>query len=247
MTTRKSHSGRIALVTGASRGIGAAAAKELARQGAHVILAARSQGGLEEVDDAIRAEGGSATLVPLDLREPQSCIELAKAIESRWGRLDALVAAAGVLGPLTPVSQIEPKLWAETFTVNFHANWALIRALEPLLKASDSGRAVFLTSGAVKSTRAYWSAYAASKAALDALVECWAKEMAATNVRANLVNPGPMRTAMRKAAFPGEDPQTLPPPEALAPLIADMAGPDYAENGAWVDFPTAETALSGPG
>ncbi len=236
MTNTSTHAGRIALVTGASRGIGAAAALELARRGAHVILAARTQGALEALDDAIRAAGGAATLVPLDLRAPQSCDELARIVAERWGRLDALIGAAGILGPLTPVSQIEPNSWAEVFTVNFHANWALIRAFEPLLRSSEAGRAVFVTSGAARNARAYWGAYAASKAALDALVHSWAMELSATSIRANLVNPGPMRTAMRAAAFPGEDPKTLPAPEDIAPLIADMAGPDWTDTAGLIDW-----------
>ena len=236
MTVENSQTGRIALVTGASRGIGAAAARELARRGAHVIIAARTQGGLEALDDAIRADGGSATLVPLDLREPQSCQELARIVGERWGRLDALVANAGVLGPLTPVAQISPKEWAEVFTVNFHANWALIRSFDALLRQSPAGRAVFVTTGATRSAPAFWAAYASSKAALEALVTSWANELGNSSVRANLINPGPVRTAMRKAAFPGEDPETLPPPEALAPLIAEMVSPNWTANGERIDF-----------
>jgi len=236
MIDTPSHQGRVTLVTGASRGIGRAAALEIARRGGQVIALARTQGGLEELDDAVAALPGAATLAPLDLRQPDQLEQLAAVVRERWGRLDGLVGNAGLLGPLTPVSQIRPKDWADVFTINLHANWALIRCFEGLLKQSESGRAVFVTSGAAKTRRAYWAPYAASKAALDAMVECWAKELAPSAVTANLVNPGPTRTAMRAQAMPGEDPETLPAPEAVARLIADMAAADWTGTGEWVAF-----------
>ena len=228
--------GRIALVTGASRGIGRAAAVALGAAGAHVILLARTVGGLEETDDEIRRAGGKATLIPADLGDFASIDQLGPAVGQRFGRLDGLAACAGALGTLTPAHQISPALMDECVSVNFLANHRLIRALHPLLAQSDAGRAVFLTSGISKNPRAYWGPYAASKAALDALVLCYAGELNVTSVKANLFNPGPTRTAMRAKAFPGEDPMTLPAPEEVAPAIADMLAPTYAENGAWVQF-----------
>ncbi len=236
MTEKLEQTGRVTLVTGASRGIGCAAALEIAKRGGHVIALARTQGGLEELDDAISKTPGSATLVPMDLRQPDSLFDLAKVVHERWGRLDGVIAAAGLLGVLSPLSQINPKTWGEAFTVNFQANFVLLRAFEPLLVESEAGRAVFLTSGASKNLRAYWSVYASSKAALDAMVTCWAKEMAPTNIKANLMNPGPVHTAMREQAMPGEDPNTLNKPERVAKLIADMAAPDWTRAAEWVAF-----------
>lgn len=227
---------RIALVTGASRGIGRAVALELARQGWRVICVARAQKALEKLDDEIKGLGAEATLVPLDLRDGAAIDQLGGALYERFGRLDALAACAGVLVALTPAQQATPALMDEVMGVNFTANVRLIRSLHPLLRASEAGRAVFLTSGASRNAGAYWGPYAASKAALDAYVGCWAKELAVTPVKANLFNPGPTRTAMRAKAFPGEDPLTLPPPEEIAPAIVAMMGRDYAENGAWVQF-----------
>ena len=226
----------IALVTGASRGIGKAVALELARQGWRVVAAARAQKALEQLDDHIRELGGEATLVPLDLRDGAAIDQLGAALYERFGKLDALAACAGVLGSLTPTHQITPAVMDETMTVNFTANWRLIRALHPLLRAADAGRAVFVTSGASRNLRAYWSPYSASKAALDAMVMCYARELEVTPIKANLFNPGPTRTAMRAKAFPGEDPLTLPTPEEVAPSIVAMLQPSYQENGAWVEF-----------
>ena len=231
-----SENDRIALVTGASRGIGKAVALELARQGWRVVAAARAQKALEQLDDHIRELGGEATLVPLDLRDGAAIDQLGAALYERFGKLDALAACAGVLGSLTPTHQITPAVMDETMTVNFTANYRLIRALHPLLRAADAGRAVFVTSGASRNLRAYWSPYSASKAALDAMVMCYARELEVTPVKANLFNPGPTRTAMRAKAFPGEDPLTLPTPEEVAPSIVAMLQPSYRENGARVEF-----------
>jgi len=227
---------RIALVTGASRGIGRAVALELARQGAHVIALARNTADLEELDDAIRSQGGEATLVPLDLRDGEAIPRLAGAIAERWRRLDILVGNAGVLGTLTPVHQINPQHWIEAIDVNVNANLRLIQFLDPLLKQSDAGRAVFITSGAVQHLRPYWGTYSTSKAALEALVKTYAHENATTRLRVNLFSPGPVRTIMRAKAFPGEDPATLPAPEDVAPQIAALAWPTETRNGEVVAF-----------
>jgi NAD(P)-dependent dehydrogenase (short-subunit alcohol dehydrogenase family) len=229
-------SGRIALVTGASRGIGRAAAKALAAEGAHVILVARTVGGLEETDDEIRECGGSATLVPLDLRDFPAIDRLGATIHERWGRLDALLGNAGVLGALTPLAHLDPKIFAECMDVNVTANWRLIRSFDPLLKASDAGRALFITSGAARKLRGYWGSYSVSKAALEALVLTYATECNGTKVCANLLNPGPLRTRMRQKAMPGEDPASLQPPEAVAPLILDLLSPICSKNGELVAF-----------
>ena len=226
----------IALVTGASRGIGRAVALELARQGWRVVCTARSQKALEALDDEIKAAGGEATLVPLDLRDYDGIDRLGGALFERFGKLDALAACAGALGALTPAHQASPTLMDEVMGVNFTANQRLIRAMHPLLRASDAGRAVFISSGAARDPKAYWGPYAASKAALEALVRCYAAENAVTPIKANLFNPGPVRTAMRAKAFPGEDPMTLPTPEDVAPQIARMLGGEYTDNGARVEF-----------
>jgi len=229
-------SGRIALVTGASRGIGGAAAKALAAEGAHVILVARTVGGLEETDDEIRKGGGTATLVPLDLRDFPAIDRLGATVHERWGRLDALLGNAGVLGTLTPLAHLDPKTFAECMEVNVTANWRLIRSFDPLLKASDAGRALFITSGTAHKLRAYWGCYSVSKAALEAVVRTYAAECSGTNVCANLLNPGPLRTRMRQRAMPGEDPESLRPPEAAAPLIVQLLSPSCSKNGELVDF-----------
>ena len=230
--------GRIACVTGASRGIGRAAALALARTGAHVIAVARTQGGLEELDDAVKAEGGSATLVPLDLADYDGIDRLGAAIDARWGRLDILVGNAGILGNLMPLGHVTPKVWGQVMDVNVTANWRLIRSLDPLLRRSDAGRAVFVTSGAATKCRAYWGPYAVSKAALDALVRTYAAETERTRVRAMLVNPGPLRTAMRQAAMPGEDPDSLRTPDDLAPHVVRLVSPDWDQTGRLYDFPS---------
>ncbi len=228
---------RIAVVTGASRGIGRAVALALAQAGAHVVALARTQGALEELDDAIRAIGGSATLVPLDLADYDGLDRLGAAIHERWGRLDVLVGNAGVLGELMPLGHVNPKTWDQVMAVNVTANWRLIRSLDPLLRASAAGRAVFLTSGAAHVAKAYWGPYAVSKAALEVLVRTYAAETATTSVKVMLVNPGPLRTGMRRKAMPGEDPDTLKAPDDLAPHILRLCLPASIETGLIYDFP----------
>jgi len=227
--------GRVALVTGASRGIGAAVALRLAQEGAHLVLAARTVGGLEELDDKVRAAGSQALLVPMDLTKPEQIDQLGPALFERFKRLDIVVANAGLLGVMTPVAHLDPRVWDETMAVNVTANYRLIRTLDPLLRASDAGRAIFVTSGAARISRAYWSVYAASKAALESLVRIYAAETEKTRLRVNLLNPGPVRTGMRAAAFPGEDPMTLPPPEALADLFLELALPSCTRHGETLD------------
>jgi NAD(P)-dependent dehydrogenase (short-subunit alcohol dehydrogenase family) len=229
-------SDRIAVVTGASRGIGAALSLELAKAGAHVVAVARTVGGLEELDDSIKVAGGSATLVPLDMKDSDGVARLALALNERYGRLDVLVSNAGLLGPLSPLDHYRPKDWDNLFAVNVTANWQLIRTMDPLLKRSQAGRAVFLTSAVAYKGRAYWGPYAASKAALDALVRAYAAECATTNVRANLFAPGPTRTRMYLGAFPGIDPETLPTAEQIAPAIVPLCLPDCTESGKIYDF-----------
>ena len=239
---------RVALVTGASRGIGRAVALALAAEDVHIVALARTQGGLEELDDAIRAARpgveNAATLVPCDIKDYAAIDRLGEAVFRRWGRLDILVGNAGVLGPLSPLHHVDPKQWEDVMGVNVTANWHLIRALGPLLKRSDAGRAVFITSGIVASARAYWAPYSVSKAALDALARTYAAETATTSqVRVMLVNPGPLRTRMRAAAMPGEDPLTLRTPEDIAPKIVALCSPDWRETGKLYDFP-ADRVLS---
>lgn len=232
---------RLALVTGASRGIGRALARALASEGWRVIAVARSQKALESLDDEIRNEGkGEATLVPLDIKDYDAFDRLGATLFERFGKLDALAGCAGVLGALTPSFQAAPRVIEETLAVNFIANQRLIRSMHPLLKASDAGRAVFITSGVAAKPRAYWGPYAASKAALDALVKSYAAEIENTSsIRANLFNPGPTRTAMRAKAMPGEDPMSLPAPEEVAPQIAALLKPECQLNGEVVRFARA--------
>jgi NAD(P)-dependent dehydrogenase (short-subunit alcohol dehydrogenase family) len=229
---------RIALVTGASRGIGAATALALAKAGAHVVAVARTVGGLEELDDAIRAAGGSATLVPLDMTDFDGIARLAAALDERYRRLDILVGNAALVGPSSPLDHITAKDWDEVMRVNVTANWQLISAMDGLLRRSDAGRAVFLTSGAAHNMRAYRGLYSVSKAALEALARTYATETASTAVRVNLVNPGPTRTRMRAAVMPGEDPMTLPPPEEVAEKIVELCAPGFGETGRLYDFPS---------
>jgi NAD(P)-dependent dehydrogenase (short-subunit alcohol dehydrogenase family) len=229
---------RIALVTGASRGIGRAVAIGIAREGAHVILLARTVGGLEEVDDEIRAFGGTATLVNLDLRQGEKVDALGPTIYQRWGKLDILVANAGVLGPLSPLSHITADAWNEVIEVNLTANWRLIRSLDPVLRRAEAARAVFVSSGAAAAKSAYWGPYAVSKAGLEALVKTYAHEVASTPIKVNLLNPGPVRTTMRARAFPGENPATLPEPEALVPLFLDLVDARLTASGRVYDFRT---------
>jgi len=224
-TPNKPLMGRIALVTGATRGIGRAAAVALGAAGAHVIAVGRTQGALEELDDAIMALGGErATLVPMDLAQGAGLDQLGFEIFQRHKRLDVLVHAAAMLGRLRPVAHTPPDLWDKILATNITSAFRLIRALEPLLRASEAGRAIFLTSGAAKSPKAFWGSYAATKAALEALVRSWADEVDASNIRAVLLDPGAMRTRMRAEAYPGEDPASLTDPVAIGPLIVELAG-----------------------
>ena len=225
--------GRIALITGASRGIGAAVAERFAAEGARLILAARTPGALEEVDDrvAAAANGATATLVPVDLADHDRIDEMAGALAERFGRIDILVGNAAVLGGLAPLAHVEPERWAEAMNVNLTANWRLIRAFEPLLHQSRAGRAIFVTSGVTRGAFPYWGPYAASKAALEALVRTWAAELEKTAIRINILDPGVVRTRMRAEAMPGEDPMTLPPPESLAGTFVELASAHCRRNG----------------
>jgi NAD(P)-dependent dehydrogenase (short-subunit alcohol dehydrogenase family) len=227
---------RIALITGASRGIGYASALALAKAGAHVVAVARTVGGLEELDDAIRGFGGAATLVPLDLKDYAGIDRLALALHERFKRLDVLVGNAGILGPLSPLGHVEAAAWEEVMAVNVTANWRLIRAMDPLLRRSDAGRVVFLTSGVAALALAYWGPYAASKAALEVLARTYAAETATTPVRANLFAPGPIRTRMRAQAMPGEDPMTLETPDKVAEKIVELCLPSLQESGKLYDY-----------
>jgi NAD(P)-dependent dehydrogenase (short-subunit alcohol dehydrogenase family) len=232
-------SNRIALVTGASRGIGAASARALAKAGAHVVALARTVGGLEELDDTIQRIGGSATLVPLDLKDLPGLDRLGAALNERYQRLDILVGNAGILGPLSPLGHVEPKAWDEVLAINLTANFRLIRSMDPLLRRSDAGRVVFVTSGVAGSATAYWGPYAVSKAALEVLARTYANETSLTPVRANLIDPGPIRTRMRAQAMPGEDPTTLEGPERVADKIVELCLPSFAESGKLYDYQRA--------
>ena len=223
--------GRIALVTGASRGIGYWTALALAKQGAHVIAVARTTGGLEELDDAIQAEGGSATLVPMDLTDMPAIDRLGGAINERWGKLDILVANAGVLGTISPVSHVEAKVFDKVMAVNVTATWRVIRSVEPLLIKSDAGRALILSSGVAHSARAFWGPYAASKAAVETLARVWAAETEKTALNVNSVDPGATRTAMRAQAMPGENPDTLPHPSEVAAKLIPLCAPECGATG----------------
>ncbi len=241
MPEPKPLAGRVALVTGASRGIGRATALALAEAGAHVVALARTQGALDELDDAIRAAGSQATLVPCDLKDGPGLDRLGQAIAARWHRLDIFVGNGGVLGPLTPLAQVEPRQWDQVLATNLTANLRLIRALDPLLRAAEAGRVVMLTSGAAHRAdmKAYWGPYAITKSAIDTLVRTYAAEtLNVSKVRIMAVNPGPMRTAMRAQAMPGEDPATLPTPADLAPRIVALCLPTSEETGRLYDFPT---------
>ena len=224
--------GKVALVTGASRGLGRAAALALAKQGAHIIVTARTQGGLEELDDEIKAAGSSATLVPMDVTDYAGIDRLGAAIFERWKKLDILIGNAGILGKLTPVPHIEPKLWDDVMAVNVTANYRLIRSVDPLLRLAPHGRAIFVTSGLAQKCWAYWGAYSVSKAALEAMVKTYAAEMETTSVRANLFSPGATRTKMRSLAIPGEDPMTLPSADEVASQIVPMCLESFTDNGA---------------
>jgi NAD(P)-dependent dehydrogenase (short-subunit alcohol dehydrogenase family) len=227
---------KIALVTGASRGLGRAAAIALGKAGAHVICVARTVGGLEETDDAIQKAGGTATLVPLNLKDFAAIDRLGASIFERWQKLDAFFGNAGSLGVLTPLAHMDPKIFQELVDINITANWRLIRSLDPLLRLSDAGRALFVTSGAARKTTPFWGGYAMSKAALEMLALTYAGECTGTNIKVNLLNPGATRTLMRARAMPGEDPSTLKRPEEVTPLILELLAPSSQKNGELVDY-----------
>lgn len=217
--------GRVALVAGASRGLGAAAAEALAAAGAEVVIVARTQGALEALHDRIRKAGGAAIIAPVDLTDGDAVDRLAAGISERFGRLDILALTAAILGVLSPISHVKPDVFQRTLATNVTAHWRLIRNFDALLQRSDAGRAIVATSAAAAGGLAYWAPYAASKAALEAMVSCWAEEVRQTPLRVNLIDPGVMRTELRAEAFPGEDPSTLRPPEAVAPMFVDLASP----------------------
>ena len=228
--------GKLALVTGATRGLGWAVAEALAAEGAHVLMLGRTQGALEELYDLIKKNNGEATGVPMDITDGDALDRLGASIAERWGKLDLMVGNAGVLGPLTPVSHIDPKEMDKVLAVNVTANARLIRAMEPLLLQADAPRAVFTTSGAAQKCRPFWGAYSTGKAALDALVKSWAHEHENDALRVNLLSPGPVRTAMRAQAMPGEDPETLPTPADVAPLFLELLSESETRTGEIVGF-----------
>ncbi|MGE5505584.1 MAG: SDR family NAD(P)-dependent oxidoreductase [Actinomycetota bacterium] len=217
--------GRVALVTGASRGIGRAVARRFAAEGAEVIAVARTQGALEELDDEVRSSGGKLVLAPQDLRQYDKLEQMAGGVFQRWGRLDILVGNAGAIGGgLTPVGHYDLKHFSEAVDTNLTANWALIRAFDPLLRQSPSGRAMFVTAGQARHPAPYWGAYAASKAGLEAMVLCWAAEVGRiTNLKVNLIDPGIVATRMREQAFPGEDQSTLTQPDQVTDAFVTLA------------------------
>lgn len=233
--------GKVVLVTGASRGLGYQAALEAARRGAHVIAIARTVGGLEDLDDEIKALGGSATLVPLDLKDFEALDRLGASIFERWKRLDGLVGNAGVLGLLTPLAHLDPKDFDNAFAVNVTANYRLIRSLDPLLRQSEAGRAVFVSSGAAHGVKPFWGLYAATKSALETMVRSYAEELSVSRAKANVFDPGRLRTQMRAKAYPGEDPDSLPHPRAAAPALIDMISPGYGVSGQLVRYPDGVT------
>jgi len=223
--------GRLALITGASRGLGAAVARRFAAEGAQLVLVARTVGGLEETDDAVRRAGSSATLVPLDLTDFDAIDRLGQSLHERFGRLDILVGNAAALGTLSPVGHITTRDWAAVVNLNLTANWRLLRSFDRLLRASDAGRAIFVTDALARAPKAYWGAYAATKAALETLVRVYADEVANTRIRVNLVDPGRLRTALRARAFPGEKPESLPAPESVAAAFVALAEAACARHG----------------
>jgi NAD(P)-dependent dehydrogenase (short-subunit alcohol dehydrogenase family) len=224
-------SGKVALVTGASRGLGFATALHLAKAGAHVIATARTKGGLEELDDAVKAAGSTATLVPMNITDMEAIDRLGAAIFERHKKLDILIGNAGTLGKLTPVAHIDPKVWDEAMAVNLTSNYRLIRSMDALLQAAPAGRAIFVTSGLAQKCWPYWGSYSVGKAALEALVKTYAAEVATTNLRVNCFSPGATRTKMRATAMPGEDPETLPTAEDVSAQMLDMCMPEFADNG----------------
>ena len=233
--------GRIALITGASRGIGAAVAKRFAQEGAHVVLIARTIGGLEEVDDAIRSDGGAATLVTLDLQKHDNIDAMAASLYERFGRLDILVGNAGMLGALSPVAHSDPLRWREVIDLDLMANYRLLRAADPLLRQSDAGRAIFVTASAAREPQPYWGAFAVAKAGLEMLVKLYAAETEKTSIRANLIDPGTVGTRLRADAYPGEDASVHPPPEAIAGSFLDPASPDFEATGSVIRATVVES------
>jgi NAD(P)-dependent dehydrogenase (short-subunit alcohol dehydrogenase family) len=234
--------GKVALVTGASRGIGKALAKGLALQGAHVVALARTKGALEELDDEMKALGAQISLLRLDLRDGAQIDPLGPTLYERFKRLDIFVGNAGILGPLSPLGHVKEADWSQVMDINVTANWRLLRTLDPILRLSAAGRVLFLTSGAVQHIRAYWGPYAVSKAALEALAKTYAQEVQSTAVRVNLLNPGPMRTRMRRQAFPGEDENSLPNPEEAMPLALSLLTEELTANGELFAFRRAINA-----
>lgn len=243
--TDTSLAGKIVLVTGASRGIGYFAAREIARRGAHVVALARTVGGLEELDDDIRALGGATTIVPLDLTDYDGIDRLGAALFERWGRLDGLVGNAGILGPVSPLPHVAPKDFERSLAVNVTANYRLIRSFDLLLRKAEAARAVFLSAGVVPAALPYWGPYAVTKSALEAMVKTYAAEMKSTPVRANIVDPGPLRTALRAQGFPGEKVETVRHPEVAAGPIADLLSPDYDQTGMRIDLVRGTTTPLG--
>ena len=228
--------GRVALVTGASRGLGRAASLALAREGAHVVISSRTVGALEELDDEIKSAGGTATILQLDLTDFDKIDQVGPSLIQRWPHLDILVANAAILGPLSPLGHVKPDGWDAVIASNLSANWRLIRTLDPLLQRSDAGRAIFVSSRAASGTNAYWGPYAVSKAGLEALAKTYAAEVATTKIRVSLLDPGGMRTQMREKAFPGEDRAKLYDPNAVAQLIVELALPSFNDNGSLVVY-----------
>lgn len=232
MTQTGKLTGRIALVTGASRGIGRAVALRFAKEGAQVIAYSRTTGALEELDDEIRKDGGlPAILINESLVDFDKIDQTGAALFQRFGKLDVLVGNAAMLGQLSPMGHYTPKMWTDVFNLNVHANWRLIRAMDPLLRLSDAGRAMFVTSGVARRAAMYWGPYAASKAALEQMVKIYAAEVAHTAVKANIIDPGRVRTKMRALAYPGEDPLSLPTPDAVTDIFVDLATPGEVRNG----------------
>jgi NAD(P)-dependent dehydrogenase (short-subunit alcohol dehydrogenase family) len=223
--------GKVALVTGASRGLGYATAIHLASEGAHVIATARTKGGLEELDDAIKAVGSTATLVPMNITDYEAVDRLGATIFERWKKLDILIGNAGTLGKLTPLAHIDPKVWDDAMAINLTANYRLIRSMDVLLRAAENGRGVFLTSGAAYKCNPFYSTYTISKAALEAMIKTYAKEVAETKLRVNLFSPGPVRSKLRSQAYPGEDPMTIPAPEEVTAQIVPMCLDGFSDNG----------------
>lgn len=234
--TDKVLEGQVMVVTGASRGIGYQTALQLADLGAHIVAIARTVGGLEDLDDAIKENGGSATLVPLDLTDYDGIDRLGAAIFERWGKLDGLVANGGILGVLSPLGHIKPNDWEKVMNVNVTANWRLIRSLDPLLRQADAARVVFLSSGAAWKCKPFWGPYAVSKAAVEALAKVYAGETRQTKMAVNVVNPGATRTAMRAKAMPGEDPDSLPTPKAVAVKIVETMLPEFTQSSKLIDI-----------